>query len=118
MTRDHDLINFVNTQYVNESYLNTDGFEATLRQSLPTPLGTFTVSADWAYVLSRSRRRVWLTGQTNAAGNNSAMAETFGASFPRWKGNTSLNWKWTSHQWNATLTWQYTGPYAKNSFKR
>ncbi|MGF6242574.1 MULTISPECIES: TonB-dependent receptor [Paraburkholderia] len=106
-----NLINFVNTQYVNESYLNTDGFEATLRQSLPTPLGTFTVSADWAYVLSFKTPGL-ADGQTNAAGNNSAMAETFGASFPRWKGNTSLNWNY--HQWNATLTWQYTGPYEQD----
>ncbi|RFU48874.1 TonB-dependent receptor [Paraburkholderia sp. DHOC27] len=104
------LINYVNTEYINESYLNTDGFEATLRQSLPTPLGTFTVSADWAYVLSFKTPGL-ANGETNAAGNNSAMYETFGASFPRWKGNTTLNWAY--HQWNASLTWQYTGPYAQ-----
>jgi iron complex outermembrane recepter protein len=106
-----NLIQYVNTQYVNESYLDTDGFETTLRQSLPTPIGTFTVSADWAYVLSFKTPGL-ADGQTNAAGNNSAMAETFGASFPRWKGNTSLNWAY--HQWNATLTWQYTGPYEQD----
>ncbi|MEJ0004564.1 MAG: TonB-dependent receptor [Pararobbsia sp.] len=43
------------------------------------------------------------------AGNDGAFFEPFGASIPRWKGNTSLAWQFA--KWQATLTWQYTGPY-------
>ena len=48
-------------------------------------------------------------GTEDFAGNDGAMNEPFGASFPRWKGNTQLSWNY--HQWDAALTWEYTGPY-------
>ena len=39
--------------YQNLGYLDTNGFEGTFRQALPTTTaGTFTLSADWAYVNS------------------------------------------------------------------
>ena len=38
--------------YQNLGYLDTNGFEGTLRQALPTKAGTFTLAADWAYVNS------------------------------------------------------------------
>ncbi|WP_090682650.1 TonB-dependent receptor [Paraburkholderia phenazinium] len=98
-----------NVSFENLSYLHTDGFEATFRQSLPTRIGTFTLSADWAYV--------WHFTMPNGgvaddyAGNNGAIDTVFGASFPRWKGNTDLSWAY--HKWTTTLTWQFTGPYAQ-----
>jgi len=96
-------------QYQNLGYLDTSGFETTFRQSLPTSVGTFTLSGDWAFVDSF---KFDLDGQiVNAAGNNLALNEPFGGSFPRWKGNTSLNWAY--HKWNTSLTWQYTGPYTQ-----
>ncbi len=96
-------------EYQNLGDLNTSGFETTFRQALPTPVGTFTLSGDWAYV---NTFKFELGGQTvNAAGNNLALNEPFGGSFPRWKGNTTLAWAY--HQWNAALTWQYTGPYTQ-----
>jgi iron complex outermembrane receptor protein len=96
-------------EYQNLGALDTSGFETTLRQSLPTPVGTFTLSGDWAYVDSF---KFELGGQTvNAAGNNLALNEPFGGAFPRWKGNTTLSWAY--HQWNAALSWQYTGPYTQ-----
>ncbi|MCM3347610.1 TonB-dependent receptor, partial [Cytobacillus kochii] len=49
---------------------------------------------------------------TDFAGNNGSLNEPFGGSFPRWKGNTSLNWNY-HNQWNATLTWMFTGPYSQ-----
>jgi iron complex outermembrane receptor protein len=107
----NNLINYVNTQYVNLSSLDTSGLEGTLRQSLPTPIGTFTLAADWAYVLHFKTPGL-ADGQTDAAGNDSSQNLSFGASFPRWKGNTSLNWNY--HQFSTTLTWQYTGPYEQD----
>jgi len=96
-------------EYQNLGALDTSGFETTFRQSLPTPVGTFTLSGDWAYVDSF---KFELGGQTvNAAGNNLALNEPFGGAFPRWKGNTTLSWAY--HQWNAALSWQYTGPYTQ-----
>jgi iron complex outermembrane receptor protein len=98
-----------NVGFENLSYLHTDGFEATFKQSLPTKIGTFTLSGDWAYV--------WhFTMPSNGvaddyAGNNGAIDTVFGASFPRWKGNTQLSWAY--HKWTTTLSWQFTGPYAQ-----
>lgn len=98
--------------YSNLGYLDTDGFEANFRQALPTRFaGTFTLSADWAYV---DHYTIGAPGQSpvNGAGNNYTITQPFGGSFPRWRGNTTLDW--TYHKWDAALTWQFTGPYAQN----
>ena len=98
--------------YQNLGYLDTNGFEGTFRQSLPTKTaGTFTLSGDWAYVDSF---KLGFPGASpvNGAGNNFTLTQPFGGSFPRWKGNTTLDW--TYHKFDAALTWQFTGPYAQN----
>jgi len=96
-------------QYQNLGFLDTSGFETTFRQSLHTPMGTFTLSGDWAFVDSF---KFDLDGNiVNGAGNNLALNEPFGGSFPRWKGNTTLDWQY--QKWNTALTWQYTGPYTQ-----
>ncbi|NPT58574.1 TonB-dependent receptor [Paraburkholderia elongata] len=100
--------------YQNLGYLDTNGFEGTFRQALPTKAaGTFTLSADWAYVNSF---KLGFPGAApvNGAGNNFTLTQPFGGSFPRWKGNTTLDW--TYHKFDAALTWQFTGPYAQNLF--
>jgi iron complex outermembrane receptor protein len=51
-----------------------------------------------------------VNGTVDGAGNDLTLAQQFGGSFPRWKGNTDLSW--TYHAWNADLQWQYTGPYS------
>ncbi|WP_144151543.1 TonB-dependent receptor [Paraburkholderia sp. BCC1885] len=102
----------VNT-YENLGSFDTDGFEATFSQSLPTKIGTFKISADWAYVWHFKIDGLAGVTSEDGAGNNLTFAQPFGGSFPRWKGNTDLSW--TYHQWNADLAWQYTGPYA-NAF--
>jgi iron complex outermembrane receptor protein len=96
--------------YANLGTLDTSGLETTLRQSLPTKIGTFTLAADWAYVY-RFLFNLGGAGYVNGAGNNLAITQPFGASFPRWKGNTTLSWDY--HKWDAALTWQYTGPYTQ-----
>jgi iron complex outermembrane recepter protein len=101
------VISYVNTSYSNLTYLNTDGFEGTFRQSLPTSIGTFTLSGDWAYVWHFQMPDNGIA--SDFAGNNGAFYEPFGASIPRWKGSTQLAWQYS--KWNADLTWQYTGPY-------
>jgi iron complex outermembrane recepter protein len=97
--------------YSNLGYLDTNGFEGTLRQALPTSVGTFTLSGDWAYV---NQFKLGFPGRTpiNGAGNNYTLTQPFGGSFPRWRGNTTLDW--TYHKFDAALTWQFTGPYAQN----
>ncbi|HEY1999164.1 TonB-dependent receptor [Paraburkholderia sp.] len=102
---------FEDIPYQNLGYLDTNGFEGTLRQALPTKAGTFTLSADWAYVNSF---KLGSPGEApvNGAGNNFTITQPFGGSFPRWKGNTTLDWAY--HKWDAALTWQFTGPYAQN----
>ncbi|MGH8779327.1 TonB-dependent receptor [Paraburkholderia sp.] len=98
--------------YANLGYLDTNGFEGTFRQALPTrTAGTFTLSGDWAYVNSF---KLGSPGQApiNGAGNNYTLTQPFGGSFPRWKGNTTLDWSY--HKFDAALTWQFTGPYAQN----
>ncbi|PMS36101.1 iron complex outermembrane receptor protein [Trinickia symbiotica] len=100
--------------YQNLGYLDTNGFEATFRQSVPVKtLGTFTLSGDWAYV---KNYRLGIPGQApvDGAGNNFTLTQPFGGSFPRWRGNTTLDWNY--HRWDAALTWQFTGPYAQNLF--
>jgi iron complex outermembrane receptor protein len=97
--------------YANLGYLDTNGFEGTFRQSLPTKTGTFTLSADWAYVNSF---KLGAPGASpvNGAGNDFTLTQPFGGSFPRWKGNTTLDWAY--NKFDAALTWQFTGPYAQN----
>jgi iron complex outermembrane receptor protein len=95
--------------YQNLGAIDTSGFETTLRQSLPTKIGTFTFSADWAYVQNFTLTNGGVS--VNGAGNNYLVNEPFGGSFPRWKGNTTLSWAY--HKWNSALTWQYTGPYSQ-----
>ena len=97
-----------NLGYSNFSYLHTDGFEATFKQSLPTKIGTFTLSGDWAYVWHFTMPMgAGVPG--DFAGNNAANDTVFGGALPRWKGNTDLSWAY--HKWTTTLTWQFTGPY-------
>ncbi|MDG0027615.1 TonB-dependent receptor [Trinickia sp. Y13] len=97
--------------YQNLGYLDTNGFEGTFRQAVPTHLGTFTLSGDWAYV---NQFKLGSPGRApvDGAGNNYTLTQPFGGSFPRWRGNTTLDW--TYHKFDAALTWQFTGPYAQN----
>jgi iron complex outermembrane receptor protein len=97
--------------YSNLGYLDTNGFEGTFRQALPTKAGTFTLSTDVAYVNSF---KIGFPGAApvNGAGNNFTITQPFGGSFPRWKGNTTLDY--TYHKFDAALTWLFTGPYAQN----
>ncbi len=98
--------------YQNLGYLDTNGFEGTFRQALPTTTaGTFTLSGDWAYVNSFKLGSPG-AAPVNGAGNNYTLTQPFGGSFPRWRGNTTLDW--TYHKFDAALTWQFTGPYAQN----
>jgi iron complex outermembrane receptor protein len=108
------VIDYVNSELVNFSYLHTDGFEANFRQALPTKLGTFAFSTDWAYVWHFVTPGL-ANGATDAAGNNSSLSLSFGGSFPRWRGNTSVSWLSPDRKWNAALTWDYTGPYANTA---
>lgn len=101
-------IKYVNTLYQNQGRLTTDGFEFTLNQGLPTAFGTFTFGADWAYVY-HFKIEDGQGGTTNYAGNNLALNTVFGASFPRWKGNSTLSWDYA--KFTTTLSWEYTGPY-------
>lgn len=102
-------IAYVLLPYKNLSHLDTDGFETTFRQSVKTAVGTFTLSGDWAYVW---HFKMPVGGvETDFAGNNGSVNQPFGGSFPRWKGNTDLNWNY--RKWNTTLTWIYVGPYSQ-----
>lgn len=102
-------IAYVLLPYKNLSHLDTDGFETTFRQSVKTAVGTFTLSGDWAYVW---HFKMPVGGvDTDFAGNNGSVNQPFGGSFPRWKGNTDLNWNY--RKWNTTLTWIYVGPYSQ-----
>lgn len=47
----------------------------------------------------------------NFAGNDLAMGTPYDASFPRWKGNTTLGWN--LHDIDVALTYRYSGPYAE-----
>jgi len=94
--------------YANISYLDTEGFESTFRQALPTRVGTFTLSGDWAYVW---HYKIPDSIVADFAGNNGANDTVFGGALPHWKGNTGLNW--ANGAWGATLSWQFTGAYAQ-----
>ncbi|HVE07105.1 MAG TPA: TonB-dependent receptor [Paraburkholderia sp.] len=101
-------IRFITQQYINLGSLDTDGFDFNFRKSVGTKYGTFTLAGDWAYVW---HFKLDSPGQPTQdfAGNNLAFLQPFGASNPRWKGNTSLSWDY--RKFTTTLTWQYTGPY-------
>ncbi|WP_233809979.1 TonB-dependent receptor plug domain-containing protein [Paraburkholderia sp. HP33-1] len=100
-------IRYIKMPFINLGSLDTDGFDLDFRKSVGTKYGTFTLSGDWAYVWHFKLKS---GGETqDFAGNNLALLQPFGASNPRWKGNTSLSWDY--RQLTTTLTWQYTGPY-------
>ncbi|WP_168793247.1 TonB-dependent receptor plug domain-containing protein [Paraburkholderia aromaticivorans] len=99
---------FIKEQFVNLGSLDTDGFDMNFRKSVGTKYGTFTLAGDWAYVWHFKLNSPGAPTQ-DFAGNNLALLQPFGASNPRWKGNTSLSWDY--RKLTTTLTWQYTGPY-------
>jgi iron complex outermembrane receptor protein len=104
-------ISYMVNEYENLGSIDTDGFETTFSQSLPTKIGTFKFTADWAYVWHFYMNGLGgVNGTVDGAGNDLTLAQPFGGSFPRWKGNTDLSWNY--HAWNADLQWQYTGPYS------
>jgi len=100
---------YVNMSNENLNSLVTDGLELTGRYALPTPVGTFRIAADWAYVRQFTQTSYGVS--SDFAGNDLAMDTPYGASFPRWKGNTTLGWNW--QHLDAALTYRYTGPYAE-----
>jgi iron complex outermembrane recepter protein len=102
-------IEYVNMSNENLDSLVTDGLELTARYALPTPVGTFRVAADWAYVRQFTQTSYGVS--VDFAGNDLAMDTPYGASFPRWKGNTTLGWNWQN--FDAALTYRYSGPYAE-----
>jgi len=101
-------IRFITQQYINLGSLDTDGFDFNFRKSVGTKYGTFTLAGDWAYVWHFKLNSPGQPTQ-DFAGNNLAFLQPFGASNPRWKGNTSVSWDY--RKFTTTLTWQYTGPY-------
>ncbi|MBC8727300.1 TonB-dependent receptor plug domain-containing protein [Paraburkholderia sp. UCT2] len=101
-------IRYIAQQFINLGSLDTDGFDMNFRKSVGTKYGTFTLSGDWAYVWHFKLNSPGSATQ-DFAGNNLALLQPFGASNPRWKGNTSLTWDY--RKMTTTLSWQYTGPY-------
>jgi iron complex outermembrane recepter protein len=100
-------ISYVNMTNENLNSLVTDGLELTARHALPTSFGTFRATADWAYVRHFTQTSYGVS--VDFAGNDLAMDTPYGASFPRWKGNTTVGWNW--HDIDAALTYRYSGPY-------
>lgn len=100
-------IAYVNFDYENLNQLRTEGLEFNAHGAAPLPLGTLTFSANWAYV--------WNFVQTSGnsildfAGNDGAIDTPYGASFPRWKGNTNVGWSY--ERFGAVITYLFTGPY-------
>jgi iron complex outermembrane receptor protein len=103
------VISYVNMTNENLNSLVTDGLELTGRHALPTEVGTFRVTTDWAYV--RHFTQTSYGSSVDFAGNDLAIDTPYGASFPRWKGNTTVGWNW--HAVDAGLTYRYSGPYAE-----
>ena len=101
-------LNYINTAFENLGSLDTDGFDFNFRKSMGSPVGTFTLSGDWTYVWHYKLHGTDGSVQ-DFAGNNFAYDQPFGATNPRWKGNTDLSWAYRN--FTTTLTWQYTGPY-------
>ena len=100
-------ISYVNMSNENLNSLVTDGLELTGRHALPTSFGTFRATADWAYVRHFTQTSYGVS--VDFAGNDLAMDTPYGASFPRWKGNTTVGWNW--HAIDAAVTYRYSGPY-------
>ena len=101
-------IAYINQPFANLGALDTDGFDMNFRESMGSPVGTFTFAGDWTYVWHFKLHNT--DGSTqDFAGNNYALNQPFGASNPRWKGTTTFTWAFK--QFTTTLTWQYTGPY-------
>jgi iron complex outermembrane receptor protein len=48
----YESLQYENLGSLDTSGFDMNGFEATFRQALPTKIGTFTLTADWAYVAS------------------------------------------------------------------
>ena len=67
------------------------------------------MAADWAYVRKFAQTSYGVS--VDFAGNDLAMDTPYGASFPRWKGNTTFGWNW--HDIDAALTYRYSGPYTE-----
>jgi len=101
-------IAYINQPFANLGALDTDGFDMNFRESMGSPVGTFTLAGDWTYVWHFKLHNTDGSVQ-DFAGNNYALNQPFGASNPRWKGTTTLTWGFK--QFTTTLTWQYTGPY-------
>jgi iron complex outermembrane recepter protein len=100
-------IAYVNFDFQNLNQLDTDGIEYTLRQGIPIPLGSLTLSADAVYVAHFRQTSDGVT--QDFAGNDGAINTPFGASFPHWKGNADLNW--ATGAFSTRLTLLYTGAY-------
>ncbi len=101
-------IAYVNFDYYNLNSLTTEGFELNFRKSVSTDAaGTFTVSGNWAYVWNFDQTAGGTT--VDFAGNDGAIDTPYGASFPRWKGNTNLSWGYD--KFDTVLTYLFTGPY-------
>jgi iron complex outermembrane recepter protein len=98
-------IAYVDAPYENLGTIDTDGLEATFRASLESRYGVFTLSGDWAYIMSFKDAGIQYAGQ------DASFGLPFGASMPRWKGNTTLTWDY--RKFHTALTWQYTGPFAE-----
>jgi iron complex outermembrane recepter protein len=101
-------VSFINQSFINLGALDTDGFDFNWRKTLNTGVGAFTLAGDWQYVW---HYKLHSPGQPteDLAGNNLALNQPFGASNPRWKGNTNLSWDY--RRFLTTLTWEFTGPY-------
>jgi len=101
-------ISYVNSGYQNLNALRPDGFESTFRKTVSTKMGNITLSGDWAYVWHFNVEDT--DGLTvNCAGNDACGNQPFGASFPRWKGNMTLDWFY--RKFDTALTYQYSSPY-------
>jgi iron complex outermembrane recepter protein len=100
-------IAYVNIDYQNLNGLTTQGFELNFRRAQATGVGTFTLSGDWAYVWNFKQSSGGTT--VDFAGNDGAINTPYGASFPRWKGNTSVGWSFGG--FDTVLTHLFTGPY-------
>ena len=100
-------IAYVNFDFQNLNSLMTDGLELNFHKSMPTAAGTFAVAGNWAYVQHFEQTSGGAT--LDFAGNDGAINTSYGASFPRWKGNTRLSWSYKS--FDTLLTFLFTGPY-------
>ncbi len=101
-------IAYVNFDFQNLNALMTDGLELNFHKSMSTSAGTFAVAGNWAYVQHFEQTSGGAT--VDFAGNDGAINTSYGASFPRWKGNTRLSWSY--EDFHTQLTYLFTGPYA------